>query len=149
MFSPFIHSHNLDVSGPAKPGTTRKMLGSPRQLENAVPTSKNPHGVWVWKVKLYLRSEAEELCIQVIVLKLLHIKDTQKSQTYSRRIRVPWMKTVYPADLGAKKMILFLWKIYFELPPEFIGATEPEAPFYILVCPMSLLTDSCSNILRE
>merc|ERR1712111_137040 len=32
----------LDVSGPAKPGTTRKMLGSPRQLENAVPTSKNP-----------------------------------------------------------------------------------------------------------
>lgn len=36
-----------DVTGPAKPGTTRKMLGSPRQLENAVPTSKNPHGVWV------------------------------------------------------------------------------------------------------
>merc|ERR1711874_167766 len=36
-----------DVSGPVKPGTTRKMLGSPRQLENAVPTSKNPHGVWV------------------------------------------------------------------------------------------------------
>jgi len=36
-----------DVSGPMKPGTTRKMLGSPRQLENAVPTSKNPHGVWV------------------------------------------------------------------------------------------------------
>ncbi|KAL1506040.1 hypothetical protein ABEB36_005475 [Hypothenemus hampei] len=28
-------------------GTTRKMIGSPRQLENAVPTSKNPHGVWV------------------------------------------------------------------------------------------------------
>lgn len=36
-----------DLSGPTKPGTTRKMLGSPRQLENAVPTSKNPHGVWV------------------------------------------------------------------------------------------------------
>jgi len=36
-----------DISGPSKPGTTRKMLGSPRQLENAVPTSKNPHGVWV------------------------------------------------------------------------------------------------------
>jgi len=36
-----------DLAGPAKPGTTRKMLGSPRQLENAVPTSKNPHGVWV------------------------------------------------------------------------------------------------------
>ncbi|XP_050298149.1 ras association domain-containing protein 8 [Anthonomus grandis grandis] len=34
------------VEGPAK-GTTRKMIGSPRQLENAVPTSKNPHGVWV------------------------------------------------------------------------------------------------------
>lgn len=38
-----------DISGPgaAKPGSTRKMLGSPRQLENAVPTAKNPHGVWV------------------------------------------------------------------------------------------------------
>lgn len=34
-------------SGPMKAGSTRKMLGSPRQLENAVPTSKNPHGVWV------------------------------------------------------------------------------------------------------
>ncbi|XP_065209698.1 ras association domain-containing protein 8 isoform X2 [Planococcus citri] len=31
----------------SKPGSTRKMIGSPRQLENAVPTSKNPHGVWV------------------------------------------------------------------------------------------------------
>lgn len=28
-------------------GSTRKMIGSPRQLENAAPTSKNPHGVWV------------------------------------------------------------------------------------------------------
>jgi len=36
-----------DIAGPAKPGSSRKMLGSPRQLENAVPTSKNPHGVWV------------------------------------------------------------------------------------------------------
>lgn len=36
------------LDGPSKPGgTTRKMMGSPRQLENAVPTSKNPHGVWV------------------------------------------------------------------------------------------------------
>jgi len=35
------------LEGPVKPGSTRKMLGSPRQLENAVPTSKNPHGVWV------------------------------------------------------------------------------------------------------
>lgn len=34
------------MEGPSK-GTTRKMIGSPRQLENAVPTSKNPHGVWV------------------------------------------------------------------------------------------------------
>lgn len=34
------------MEGPNK-GTTRKMIGSPRQLENAVPTSKNPHGVWV------------------------------------------------------------------------------------------------------
>ncbi|XP_021929849.1 ras association domain-containing protein 8 [Zootermopsis nevadensis] len=33
--------------GPHKPGSTRRMIGSPRQLENAVPTSKNPHGVWV------------------------------------------------------------------------------------------------------
>lgn len=31
----------------AKAGSTRKMVGSPRQLENAVPTNKNPHGVWV------------------------------------------------------------------------------------------------------
>jgi len=36
------------MEGPmGKPGSVRKMLGSPRQLENAVPTSKNPHGVWV------------------------------------------------------------------------------------------------------
>ncbi|XP_072748982.1 uncharacterized protein Rassf8 isoform X1 [Anoplolepis gracilipes] len=33
--------------GVHKPGSTRKMIGSPRQLETAVPTSKNPHGVWV------------------------------------------------------------------------------------------------------
>lgn len=25
----------------------RKIIGSPRQLENAIATSKNPHGVWV------------------------------------------------------------------------------------------------------
>nr|CAD7393609.1 unnamed protein product [Timema cristinae] len=32
------------LEGPHKqPGSTRKMIGSPRQLENAVPTSKNPH----------------------------------------------------------------------------------------------------------
>uniref|UniRef100_T1IQR8 Ras-associating domain-containing protein n=1 Tax=Strigamia maritima TaxID=126957 RepID=T1IQR8_STRMM len=30
-----------------RPGSTRKIVGSPRQLENAVPTNKNPHGVWV------------------------------------------------------------------------------------------------------
>lgn len=35
------------IEGPAKHGSTRKMIGSPRQLENAVPTNKNPHGVWV------------------------------------------------------------------------------------------------------
>lgn len=34
------------LEGP-KSGSTRKMIGSPRQLENAVPTNKNPHGVWV------------------------------------------------------------------------------------------------------
>lgn len=33
--------------GSCRPGSTRKMIGSPRQLENAVPTSKNPHGIWV------------------------------------------------------------------------------------------------------
>lgn len=37
----------LILEGPHKPGSTRKIIGSPRQLENAVPTSKNPHGVWV------------------------------------------------------------------------------------------------------
>ncbi|XP_039287863.1 ras association domain-containing protein 8 [Nilaparvata lugens] len=37
----------LKAMGPHKPGSTRRMIGSPRQLENAVPTSKNPHGVWV------------------------------------------------------------------------------------------------------
>lgn len=35
------------LEGPTKSGSTRKMIGSPRQLENAVPTNKNPHGVWV------------------------------------------------------------------------------------------------------
>ncbi|KAJ8984560.1 hypothetical protein NQ317_006847 [Molorchus minor] len=35
------------LEGPIKSGSTRKMIGSPRQLENAVPTNKNPHGVWV------------------------------------------------------------------------------------------------------
>lgn len=33
--------------GPNRTGSTRKMIGSPRQLENAVPTNKNPQGVWV------------------------------------------------------------------------------------------------------
>ena len=32
---------------PGKSGTSRRMVGSPRMLETAVPTSKNPHGVWV------------------------------------------------------------------------------------------------------
>ncbi|CAO1298499.1 unnamed protein product [Diamesa serratosioi] len=31
----------------SKSGSSRRIIGSPRQLENAVPTSKNPHGVWV------------------------------------------------------------------------------------------------------
>lgn len=35
------------VEGPMKPGSQRKMLSSPRALESAVPTAKNPHGVWV------------------------------------------------------------------------------------------------------
>lgn len=33
--------------GSQRPGSTRRIMGSPRQLETAVPTSKNPHGVWV------------------------------------------------------------------------------------------------------
>lgn len=28
-------------------GSTRRIIGSPRELENAVATNKNPHGVWV------------------------------------------------------------------------------------------------------
>jgi len=35
------------LEGPPKPNSSRKMMGSPRQLETAVPTSRNPHGVWV------------------------------------------------------------------------------------------------------
>jgi len=35
------------LEGSYKTGHGRRMLGSPRQLENAVPTNKNPHGVWV------------------------------------------------------------------------------------------------------
>ncbi|XP_077289207.1 ras association domain-containing protein 8 isoform X2 [Arctopsyche grandis] len=35
------------LEGSSKPGSTRRIIGSPRQLENAVPTNKNPHGVWV------------------------------------------------------------------------------------------------------
>jgi len=35
------------LAGAGKSDATRKLLGSPRQLENAVPTSKNPNGVWV------------------------------------------------------------------------------------------------------
>ncbi|XP_054747307.1 uncharacterized protein DDB_G0283357 [Anastrepha obliqua] len=35
------------MEGSNKPGSSRRIIGSPRQLENAVPTSKNPHGVWV------------------------------------------------------------------------------------------------------
>lgn len=38
---------NLLEGGSTRPGSTRRIIGSPRQLENAVPTSKNPHGVWV------------------------------------------------------------------------------------------------------
>lgn len=39
--------HLLEGGGVTRPGSTRRIIGSPRQLENAVPTSKNPHGVWV------------------------------------------------------------------------------------------------------
>ncbi|GLG93253.1 Uncharacterized protein GBIM_00705 [Gryllus bimaculatus] len=44
---PAIKNPKKIPNSPHKPGSTRKMIGSPRQLENAVPTSKNPHGVWV------------------------------------------------------------------------------------------------------
>ncbi|XP_026470605.1 GRIP and coiled-coil domain-containing protein 2-like [Ctenocephalides felis] len=40
------------LEGTHKPGSTRRMIGSPRQLENAVPTNKNPHGVW-GELKIY------------------------------------------------------------------------------------------------
>ncbi|CAB4062696.1 RASSF7_8 [Lepeophtheirus salmonis] len=43
----FLDAYVNYCIGPPRPGSSRKMLGSPRQLENAVPTSKNPHGVWV------------------------------------------------------------------------------------------------------
>ncbi|GAB6028617.1 hypothetical protein CHUAL_004454 [Chamberlinius hualienensis] len=39
--------HLLEGGAHKGPGSSRKIVGSPRQLENAVPTSKNPHGVWV------------------------------------------------------------------------------------------------------
>lgn len=39
--------HLLEGGQHTRPGSTRRIIGSPRQLENAVPTSKNPHGVWV------------------------------------------------------------------------------------------------------
>lgn len=44
------HKHWLEAASGGffnRPGSTRKIVGSPRQLENAVPTSKNPNGVWV------------------------------------------------------------------------------------------------------
>lgn len=43
----FNHLLLIILTGAQRPGSTRKMIGSPRQLENAAPTSKNPHGVWV------------------------------------------------------------------------------------------------------
>ncbi|XP_076338616.1 uncharacterized protein LOC143240290 [Tachypleus tridentatus] len=39
--------HFMEGNFHNRPGSTRKIIGSPRQLENAVPTNKNPHGVWV------------------------------------------------------------------------------------------------------
>ncbi|CAN8004218.1 unnamed protein product [Ixodes pacificus] len=42
------HKHWLEAGGfYNRPGSTRKIVGSPRQLESAVPTNKNPNGVWV------------------------------------------------------------------------------------------------------
>lgn len=35
------------ILGLCKAGSARRIIGSPRQLENAAPTNKNPHGVWV------------------------------------------------------------------------------------------------------
>uniref|UniRef100_A0A1B0BF74 Uncharacterized protein n=1 Tax=Glossina palpalis gambiensis TaxID=67801 RepID=A0A1B0BF74_9MUSC len=36
-----------------KPGSSRRIIGSPRRLENAVPTNKNPHCVWRRRVQLH------------------------------------------------------------------------------------------------
>ncbi|RWS25645.1 ras association domain-containing protein 8-like isoform X2 [Leptotrombidium deliense] len=45
----FVESSSCPVNDRflQRPGSTRRMYGSPRQLENAVATNKNPHGVWV------------------------------------------------------------------------------------------------------
>ena len=50
QFSLLTSNPNQTFAGPSSKnggGTARKMMGSPRALENAVPTAKNPHGVWV------------------------------------------------------------------------------------------------------
>lgn len=47
LFFIYLTNKMAQSLGAHKPGSTRKMIGSPRQLETAVPTSKNPHGVWV------------------------------------------------------------------------------------------------------
>lgn len=44
------HNHTSSLLGSRfynRIGSTRKMLTSPRDLETAVATNKNPHGVWV------------------------------------------------------------------------------------------------------
>lgn len=44
------HNHSSSLLGSRfynRIGSTRKMLTSPRDLETAVATSKNPHGIWV------------------------------------------------------------------------------------------------------
>lgn len=45
--APSEEIRHLLEGGANRPGSTRRIIGSPRQLETAVPTSKNPHGVWV------------------------------------------------------------------------------------------------------
>lgn len=47
VVQPSEEIRHLLEGGATRPGSTRRIIGSPRQLENAVPTSKNPHGVWV------------------------------------------------------------------------------------------------------
>ena len=79
--------HHFEISsypfpGPSKPGTARKMMGSPRQLESAVPTSKNPHGVWVWasRVRIPSRNWPPSYRLNLICHKIISQQQQQQQQ---------------------------------------------------------------------